>query len=119
MDNYRAAAPPPASAQTHKNNTFDKKMFEPEKLENLASFKDWTEDFADYVDMCDGDLREMLKVARDALTACARMGDSEETVKRSCAVCRVLKRCVTQEDAKAIGTHAPDKNACEARVSFS
>ena len=48
--------PPHGVLPSYKHNIFDRKMFEPEKLEKFVNFRDWTNAFIDYVDMCDEDL---------------------------------------------------------------
>ena len=108
------AAPQARTDFGYKRDTFDKKMFEPEKLEKLANFKEWAEDFIDYVDMCDESLGDLLRASRDAQQEVTRMGADDETIKKSRALYRILKRNVIQADARAIIAHVNDKNVYEA-----
>ena len=32
---------------------YDKRVYEPEKLEDIKDFKEWSEDFMDFINMCD------------------------------------------------------------------
>ena len=96
------------------NMLFDKKMFAPEKFEKLANFREWTDDFMDYVDMCDEQIGDLLKTARDTDRVITQMGQDDATVKKSKALYRILRRCVEQPEAKAIVVNVEEKNIYEA-----
>ena len=61
---------------------FDKKLFEPEKFERTANFKEWTEDFADWVLQSDEQVGELLNFAREAQQVITQTGSDEETQKK-------------------------------------
>ena len=45
---------------------FDKKLYEPQMLEDARDFKEWSEDFIDWVEMCDKEIPVLLTaVARE------------------------------------------------------
>ena len=45
---------------------FDRKLFEPEKFERLGTWKEWSEDFIDWIEQSEPKLAEMLNFARDS-----------------------------------------------------
>ena len=112
-----AAQPAPrddAMESKNKGFLFEKKLFEPEKLERATSFKDWSEDLIDWVEQSDGHIAGLLRIARDSKGAITEMGGDEATITRSKILYRALKKLVVQPEAKAIATQVEGKNPYEA-----
>ena len=118
--NFRQGGQEPSQPNGGRGLLFDKKLFEPEKFERTANFKEWTEDFADWVMQSDETIGELLNFAREAQQVITQTGADEETQKKGLVLYRALKKLVTQPEAKAIITHVAGKNPYEAwRQMFS
>ena len=93
---------------------YDKKTWEPDKLLKITDFRDWSEDFYEYIDQCDEQLSDMLNVARDSQSPITSLGRDHETIAKAKVLYRTLKRYIVNPDAKSIVVHIQDKNPYEA-----
>ena len=62
---------------------FDGKLLEPEKFERATNFKDWSEDFIDWVEQSDAHIAGLLRIAHDSDGAITQMGRDEPKIARS------------------------------------
>ena len=53
---------------------FDRKLFEPEKFERIGTWKEWSEDFVDWIEQSEPKLAEMLNFAATPRTRSLRWG---------------------------------------------
>ena len=60
LRNNGAGNGPPREAR---GGLFDKKLYEPGVLEDARDFKEWSDDFYDWVEMCDSDIPILLLAA--------------------------------------------------------
>ena len=97
-----------------KGGLYDKTTTLPEKLTRVADFKDWSEDYREYIEGQDEELAELLDGARDSKVAITHMGATEAVRKQAKAVYRSLKRAMVHLDARALVVTVPDKNPFEA-----
>ena len=64
----------------------------PDKLSRVADFKEWSEDYREYVAAQSEALAEMLDTARDSKERITRMGDDGDTVEFAKALYKSLKK---------------------------
>ena len=93
---------------------FDKKTWEPEKLNKVVDFREWSEEFFEYVEQCDEQLADMLNIARDSKEPITQQGRDEAVIAKSKVLYRTMKRYVICPDARSIVVHIKDKNPYEA-----
>ena len=93
---------------------FDKKTWEPEKLNKVVDFREWPEEFFEYVEQCDEQLADMLNIARDSKEPITQQGRVEAVIAKSKVLYRTMKRYVIFPDARSIVVHIKDKNPYEA-----
>ena len=99
---------------------FDKKLFEPSVLEDARDFKEWSEDFQDWIEMCDGDIPPLLQAATREKEQITALGPNAGVVAKSKPLYRMLKRFIKLKPAKQTVTLAPGKNPYEAwRLLFA
>ena len=99
---------------------FDKKLYEPGILEDARDFKEWSDDFYDWVEMCDDEIPSLLIAAtreKDQITA---LGSSEGTISKAKPLFRMMKRFIKLKPARQTVALAPGKNPYEAwRLLFA
>ena len=93
---------------------FDKKTWEPDKLQKTVDFREWSEDFWEYIDQCDEQLSDMLNTSRDTADPIRATGNDEPTRAKAKVLYRTLKRYVTNADARSLIVNVQDKNPYEA-----
>ena len=93
---------------------FDKSLSMPEKLSRVVDFKEWSEDYHEYIDSQDEHLAELLTSARDSTTQITHMGATPLIREQAKAMYRSLKRSITQQDARSIVVTVEHKNPFEA-----
>ena len=82
----------------------DKKFFTPPILKLKSVFRDWTEEFVEYLEEKDAILSEQLKLAADNIETITSLGDTETMVKRGKKLYLLLKRCIDEECKEARAT---------------
>ena len=93
---------------------YDKKTWEPDKLQKTVDFREWSDDFWEYIDQCDEQLSDMLNTSRDTQETIRHTGNDDETRAKAKVLYRVMKRYITNADARSLVVHVQDKNPYEA-----
>ena len=93
---------------------FDKKLFEPSVLEDARDFKEWSEDFQDWIEMCDSDIPPLLIAATREKEQITALGGSAVVINKARPLFRMMKRFIKLKTAKQTVTLAPGKNPYEA-----
>ena len=70
---------------------FDKKFYEPQPLEDGRDFKERSEDFIDWVEMCDKDVPVLMKAAMREIQQIAALGRSRATIDKAKPLFGILK----------------------------
>ena len=97
-----------------KGSIFDNRTSEPEKLQRIVDFKEFVEDYREYIEIQDSNLADLLDLARDSKIPILHAGIDPETQRKAKALYRSLKRCITHPEAKSIVQNVNDKNPFEA-----
>ena len=92
-----------------KGGLYDKRLYEPEKLDKAANFKEWAEDFFEFVEMCDTEVSSLLRVAVGEKDVISESGGSLVLRTKSKALHRMLKRSVSLLEARRIIVLSPGK----------
>ena len=99
---------------------FDKKLYEPQPLEDIRDFKEWSHDFVDWVEMCDREVPLLMKAAVREKEQIVALGSSQATIDKAKPPFRMLKRYIKLKPARQTVALAPRKNPYEAwRLLFS
>ena len=97
-----------------KGGLYDKRLYEPERLETKESFKEWSEDFFDFVEMCDAEIAQMLKFAKSETNVITATGATPDLQKKAKSLYRMLKQKIYLKEAKRVVVLARGKNPYEA-----
>ena len=97
-----------------KGGIFDKQSMLPDKLMRQADFREWSEEYLEYIEMQNEHLAELLTLARDSDVPVLGMGNDEDTRLRAKALYKSLKRNIVLSDARSIVVNALNKNPFEA-----
>ena len=93
----------------------DKRFWEVPKYTKGDIFKEWSDEFVDYVDSRDfEDEADLLRQARDEKKPIMSLGHNPTQVKMGKALYRVLKQVVLHPEARALITYVENKNVWEA-----
>ena len=99
---------------------FDKKLYEPQPLEDIRDFKEWSEDFLDWVEMCDREVPQLMRAATREKEQITALGSSQVTIDKAKPLFRMLKRYIKLKQARQTVALAPGKNPYEAwRLLFA
>ena len=99
---------------------FDKKLYEPQLLEDVRDFKEWSDDFLDWVEMCDKDVPVLMRTATREKEQIIALGGSPEIIDKAKPLYRMMKRYIRLKPARQTVTLAPGKNPYEAwRLLFA
>ena len=79
---------------------FDKKLYEPQVLEDARDFKEWSDDFYDWCEMCDNDIPRLLLAATRKKDQIAAPGGSADVVAKAKPLFRMMKRFITLKTAR-------------------
>ena len=93
-----------------KGGLYDKRLYEPEKLDKAANFKEWAEDFFEFVEMCDPEVSNLLRLAVGEKDVISESGGNLVLRTKSKALHRMLKRSVSLLEARRIIVLSPGKN---------
>lgn len=93
---------------------FDKRLQEPEKLKDTKDFKEWSEEFLDFMHMCDEDVHALLVAATREKVQITTLGQTQTLIDKARPVFRMLKRYIEHKTARQVVTLAPGKNPYEA-----
>lgn len=89
-------------------------------LEDARDFKEWSDDFYDWVEMCDSDIPLLLLAAPPEKEQITALGGTPEVVAKAKPLFRMMKRFIKLKTARQTVSPAPGKNPYEAwRVLFS
>ena len=80
-----------SSYEDIKGGLFDKKLFEPHTLEDAKDFRDWAEEFEDWVAMCDKDIPELLKTSAREKVQITALGSTQFIVDKAKPLYRMMK----------------------------
>ena len=78
----------------------DRRYFEPPKLENTSKFKEFSDDFVDYIEHRDKALGAKLRVAMKLKTAITDMGGDGISLHQVAQLYRVLKSVTLHPEAR-------------------
>ena len=99
---------------------FDKKLYEPGVLEDARDFKEWSDDFYDWVEMCDSDIPMLLLAATREKEQITALGGNADVVAKAKPLFRMMKRFIKLKTARQTVSLAPGKNPYEAwRLLFA
>ena len=104
----------PRSLLTAKGGLLDQSTTLPEKLTRVSDFRDWSEDYREYVEQQDEHLVELLDYARDSPVRVTEQGATAQIQLQAKAIYRSLKRAMVLADARALVVTVADKNPSEA-----
>ena len=91
----------------------DKKLQEPDKLEDVRDFKEWSEDFKDCIAVDDPEVAELLDVAKREQQTITALGGTEVLIKKACSFFMMLKKTIKHKTTRLTVTLAPAKNPYE------
>ena len=92
-----------------------RKFFEPAPFnKSSGSFRDWAEEFVDFIAMRDENLAAALDNARDSKSPVLRLGDNDKEIAQAKRMYRIVKKLMEHPDAIPIIKHVPGKNVWEA-----
>ena len=97
-----------------KGGIFDNRLLEPEKFHREVDFKEWVEDFREYIEVQDENLAELLDFARDSKEAITHAGVDEERQRNAKVLYGSLKRSVTHTDARSLVVNVAGNHPFEA-----
>ena len=97
-----------------KGGIFDKSNMIPDRLTQKSDFKEWSEEYLEYIEFQSEKLAELLTIARDSESPILGMGPDDDTRLEAKALYKSLKRNVILSEAKSIILNVPDKNPFEA-----
>ena len=97
-----------------KGGISDKQNMLPDKLMRQADFREWSEEYLEYIEMQNEHLAELLTLARDSDVPVLGMGNDEDTRLRAKALYKSFKRNIVLSDARSIVVNALNKNPFEA-----
>ena len=99
---------------------FDKKLYEPQVLEDARDFKEWSDDFYDWCEMCDADIPHLLLAATREKEQITALGGSADVISKAKPLFRMMKRFIKLKTARQTVSLAPGKNPYEAwRLLFA
>ena len=98
--------------QRHEDKLLDVKKLFPDKLLKPEDWKEWSEEFMDYIEEKDEATYESLQEAASARSEIA-LPDDEEDVKKVRAVFKLLKRLLKENESKTIQRNIQSYNALE------
>ena len=99
---------------------FDKKLYEPQVLEDARDFKEWSEEFLDWVEMCDKEIPLLMTAATREKDQIVALGSSQATIEKAKPLFRMLKKYIKLKPARQTVALAPGKNPYEAwRLLFA
>ena len=89
-------------------------------LEDARDFKEWSDDFYDWVEMCDADIPHLLLAATREKEQITALGGSAEIIAKAKPLFRMMKRFIKLKTARQTVSLAPGKNPYEAwRLLFA
>jgi hypothetical protein len=99
---------------------FDKKLYEPQPLEDQREFKEWAEDLQDWVQMCDKDIPILMSAAAREKNVITTLGGTPALEEKAKPLFRMLKRFIKLKSARQVVSLTPGKNPYEAwRLLFA
>ena len=105
---------PGVSKDDTRGGLYDNKLYEPEKLKDPKDFREWSDDFFDFVEMCDPLGADLLKEATREPNVITASGNTSEMRAKAKPLYRMLKRSIEFKQAQMTVVLAPGKNAYEA-----
>ena len=97
-----------------KGGLLDKSNMLPEKLARASDFREWTEEYQEYIEFQSVKLSALLTMARDSQVAITGMGDDAETQHKARALYKSLRYNIVLPEARQIVANTPEKNPFEA-----
>ena len=104
---------PARSSEDTRGGLYDKKLYEPDRLENVKDFKEWSEDFLDFIQMCDREVAALLVAATREKEPISALGGTQSLIDKARPVFRMLKRSIKHQAARQTIVLAPGKNPYE------
>ena len=93
---------------------YDKKLNLPMTLRDGRDFREWADDFFDWVEDCDSELSHLLKAAAREKAVIIQKGQSQSVIAKAKHLYRWMKKSIDLKGAKQIVLFSPDKNPYEA-----
>ena len=93
---------------------YDKKLNLPMTLRDSKDFREWADDFFDWVEDCDEELSLLLSAATREKAVITEKGGSADVIAKAKHLYRWLKKSIDLKGAKQIVLFSPDKNPYEA-----
>ena len=92
-----------------------RKFFEPEPFtKSSGAFRDWSEEFVDFIAMRDENLAAALDNTRNSKSPVLRLGDNDKEIAQAKRMYRIVKKLMEHPDAIPVIKHVPGKNVWEA-----
>ena len=93
-----------------------KKFFEPPIMTKGCTYREWAEEFTEYLEEKSADVVKLLKEAAASKTTIVSLGETEAIAKKGHRLYRLLKRCISKEckEARLLVKDIPGKNVWEA-----
>ena len=89
-----------------------RKFFEPSPFnKSSGSFRDWAEEFVDFIAMRDENLAAALDNARDSKSPVLRLGDNDKEIAQAKRMYRIVKKLMEHPDAIPIIKHVPSRTS--------
>ena len=92
----------------------DRKFFTPEYFPQNGIFRDWQQEFTDYIAGRDRRLGDLLESAAKQKEVIVTLGDDGSSIQRAEKLYRILKKLMVHTEARNIVNHVPNKNPWEA-----
>ena len=91
-------------------NLMSDKFFEPSPFTKSSGlWRDWAEDFVDFIAMRDDELSEALNVSKVSRFLIVSLGDNHRQVYKAKKLYRVVRKLIEHPDARILEVHAVKK----------
>ena len=96
-------------------NLMSDKFFEPSPFtKGTGSWREWAEDFVDFIAMRDEELAEALNTSKESRIPIVSLGGNHRQIAKAKKLYRVVRKLTEHPDARAFVVHVADKNVFEA-----
>ena len=92
----------------------DHKFFQPPVFTVKSHFREWSEEFVDFIGMKSDELADCLKTSMESKVPLTSLGRNPLECMRAKKLYRILKKVVEHPEGKILVQHSPDKNVWEA-----
>ena len=104
----------PSDRRDDRDELMDRKFFNPSSFASGSVFREWKEEFEDFIAGRDPELAEKLERTEKAVEPIMSLGMNPKEVEVSKKLYRIFRKLIVEPEARSIVVHTPDKNPFEA-----